>query len=220
MMVRLRPLLTYANVMSTLALFIALGGVSYAAATLPRNSVGATQLKASAVTGAKVKNESLTGADVKDRSLTAADFKGGVPAGPAGAKGDAGPAGSAGPAGAAGAKGDTGPAPAGPEAWHEIGSDGEPVFQSSFHNDGGNEVTGAFYKDAWGIVHLKGLVVGGTTGTIFTLPAGYRPSKNLAEIVVRGAGTAELVVLPNGQVQIMSGSSSVAFDGVTWRADE
>src|SRR4051812_49836230 len=75
-----------------LALFIALGGTSYAAVKLPANSVGSTQLKANAVTGAKV----------KDRSLTAADFGGQLPAGATGAQGQSGPAGPA------GAKGDTG----------------------------------------------------------------------------------------------------------------
>lgn len=79
MLRRIRSRLSYANVVATMALFIALGGVSYAAVKLPANSVGTTQLKSNAVTGAKV----------KDRSLTAADFKGSVqgPAGPAGAQG-------------------------------------------------------------------------------------------------------------------------------------
>lgn len=107
---RMRSRLTYANVVASLALFIALGGVSYAAITLPKNSVGSKQIKASAVTGVKVKNSSLTGADVKNKSLTAADFNGSVqgsagPAGPAGAQGSAG---GQGPAGATGATGATG----------------------------------------------------------------------------------------------------------------
>ena len=37
--------LTYANVVATLALFLALGGVSYAAVAIPNNSVGSAQLK-------------------------------------------------------------------------------------------------------------------------------------------------------------------------------
>ena len=41
---RLRDRLTYANVISSLALFIALGGTSYAL-TLPRNSVGSAQIR-------------------------------------------------------------------------------------------------------------------------------------------------------------------------------
>ena len=50
----LRNKLTYANVMATVAVFIALGGVSYAAIKLPKNSVGAKQLKKGAVTPVKL----------------------------------------------------------------------------------------------------------------------------------------------------------------------
>ena len=67
------------NTIALLALFIALGGTTYAATALPANSVGAKQLKknavinkkikANAVTGAKVKNDSLTGADVNESTL-------------------------------------------------------------------------------------------------------------------------------------------------------
>jgi hypothetical protein len=42
--------LTYANVIATLALFIALGGASYAVTELPAHSVGTRQLKQGAVT--------------------------------------------------------------------------------------------------------------------------------------------------------------------------
>lgn len=41
--------LTYANVVSTIAVFIALGGGAYAAITLPANSVGPAQIRAGAV---------------------------------------------------------------------------------------------------------------------------------------------------------------------------
>ena len=64
-----RPRLTYANVLSTLCLFLVLGGGAWAATKLPKNSVGTPQLKANAVTGAKVKNGSLTGADVQASTL-------------------------------------------------------------------------------------------------------------------------------------------------------
>ena len=43
-MKQLRQRLTFANVVSCIALFVALGGVSYAATQLPKNSVGAKQL--------------------------------------------------------------------------------------------------------------------------------------------------------------------------------
>jgi hypothetical protein len=47
------------NPIAYLALFIALGGTSYAAVALPANSVGARQLRNGAVTNAKVKAHSL-----------------------------------------------------------------------------------------------------------------------------------------------------------------
>lgn len=46
---RLRKRLSFANVVSMIALFVALGGTSYAATTLARNSVGKGQIRANAV---------------------------------------------------------------------------------------------------------------------------------------------------------------------------
>jgi hypothetical protein len=65
-----------------IALVIALGGTGYAAIKLPRNSVGARQLKANAVTSAKVRNGSLTAKDFQSSTL----LRG--PRGPQGPKGD------------------------------------------------------------------------------------------------------------------------------------
>ena len=65
---KLRSRLTYANAMSTIAVFVALGGGAYAV-SVPRNSVGTTQLKANAVTAAKVKNRSLLASDFKRGQL-------------------------------------------------------------------------------------------------------------------------------------------------------
>lgn len=55
MLRKIRSRLTYSNVVASMALFIALGGVSYAAVTLPKNSVGSSQVKKNAITGSKVK---------------------------------------------------------------------------------------------------------------------------------------------------------------------
>lgn len=71
----MRSRLTYANVMATVAVFLALGGVSYAAFKLPKNSVGAKQLKAGAVTGAKIKNGAVTGAKIAKGSITGAGIE-------------------------------------------------------------------------------------------------------------------------------------------------
>ena len=87
----LKDRLTYANVTATIALFVALGGTSYAAITLPRNSVGSAQIRTSAVTSS----------DVRDRSLGVRDLALGARRSLKGAAGVAGPAGPKGEAGAA-----------------------------------------------------------------------------------------------------------------------
>ena len=57
MFARLRTRLTYANVIASVALFMAMSGTGYAL-SLPKASVGAKQLKRGAVTAKKVKNAS------------------------------------------------------------------------------------------------------------------------------------------------------------------
>jgi hypothetical protein len=64
---RLRP--SPAMAVAFIALFVAIGGSSYAVTRLPAGSVGSRQLKKNAVTGAKVKNRSLTASDIKLSSL-------------------------------------------------------------------------------------------------------------------------------------------------------
>lgn len=67
--------LTFANIVSMLALFIALGGISWAAATLPKNSVGTKQLKKNAVNNSDIKKSAVTGSKVKSNTLTGSDIK-------------------------------------------------------------------------------------------------------------------------------------------------
>lgn len=75
---RLRGTLSYANVVSTLCLFLLLGGgMAVAANQLGKNTVGSKQLKKNAVTAAKIKANAVTGAKVKDGSLTGADLQDG-----------------------------------------------------------------------------------------------------------------------------------------------
>lgn len=69
----IRSRLSYANVMATIAVFVALGGGAYAATALPRNSVGTKQIKRSAVTKSKLARNAVLGSKVKDDSLTGAD---------------------------------------------------------------------------------------------------------------------------------------------------
>jgi hypothetical protein len=137
MLGRLRSRLTFANTVSLIALFVALGGTGYAAVKLPRNSVGTTQLKSNAVTSGKVKNGALRRADFRAGDL------------PAGERGPAGTNGTNGTNGAKGDKGDQGLS-GGPVAYARVGADGTlepsttPVAQSKGvdqadiqHNPGG-----------------------------------------------------------------------------------
>ena len=67
-----------AMIVACVALFIAMGGTSYAAATLAANSVGTKQIKKNAVTSAKIKSAAVTAAKVKDGTLTGAKVKDGT----------------------------------------------------------------------------------------------------------------------------------------------
>lgn len=70
-----RPRLTYTNVVATIALFAALGGVSYAATALPNNSVGTSQIQAEAIRTGKIADGAVTasklGEGVRERIAAA-----------------------------------------------------------------------------------------------------------------------------------------------------
>ncbi len=69
-MTAIRRRLSYANVMATVGVFLALGGGAIAALRLPARSVGAKQLRKNAVTGVKVRDHSLTGDDLAQIGLS------------------------------------------------------------------------------------------------------------------------------------------------------
>ena len=103
MLDRLRERMTFANTISMIALFVALGGTGYAAVKLPRNSVGAAQIKTGGVGSSEAKNG----------SLRAVDFRAGeLPAGARGDKGDKGEKGDPGTNGTNGTNGADGTADA------------------------------------------------------------------------------------------------------------
>lgn len=65
-----RPQLNYANVIATIALFVALGGAAVAAG-LPKNSVGPRQLKKGAVTTKALRNKAVTAGKIAPKAVTA-----------------------------------------------------------------------------------------------------------------------------------------------------
>jgi hypothetical protein len=70
MIAAVRKRATYSNVIATMALFIALGGVAVAAG-LPKNSVGPKQLKRGAVTAAKIRKQAVNSAKLAPKSVIA-----------------------------------------------------------------------------------------------------------------------------------------------------
>jgi hypothetical protein len=59
-----------AMIVAVAALVAAIGGTSYAAFSLPKNSVGTKQLKKNAVTNSKIKNRAVTASKINTNGLT------------------------------------------------------------------------------------------------------------------------------------------------------
>ncbi len=234
---QIRKRLTYANVMSSLAVFLVVGGAT-AFAALGKNTVGTKQLKKNAVTTAKIKKGAVTGGKVKKQSLTGTQINlaklGTVP--------------SATNAAHATLADSIPPA----EATHLVGAPGEPSFQAGSSNFGSTELFNlqpvGFYKDHEGIVHLQGLakvgVTGPLAGVIFFLPPGYRPaSKSILifnvfcsgeagscetdeggdeegynEMLIAGSNVSEPGITLDGAV-ISPPGTAVSLDGITFRAE-
>jgi hypothetical protein len=191
---RLRSKLTYANVVSSLCLFLLLGGgAAFAASKLAKNSVGSKQLKKNAVTTVKVKDGAVTEAKVANGAVTTAKIGAGavtaekIPDGSlTGAKVDASTLGTvpsaqaakvAGSASTAGSA-DIAKSLTASEPWHVVGAPGETKFLASWFSIGTSYGPVSFYKDQTGVVHLRGPAASGggpTSEAIFKLPPGFRP---------------------------------------------
>jgi hypothetical protein len=96
-MSRIRGQITYANAIATIALFVALGGTSYAVTQLPRNSVGTQQIRTGAVRSGEIKNGAIRSRDIANRSISLRDVSLGARRS---LRGQSGPAGPQGPPGA------------------------------------------------------------------------------------------------------------------------
>jgi hypothetical protein len=215
---RLRGKLTFANVVSCLALFFALGGFAVAATHLGKNIVGTKQIKNNSITAAKIKDGAITGKKIQTDSLTGiqvnASTLGTVP------------------------RAQVAISIAASENWHEVGRPGVPGFLGEWENGALPQLESvAFYKDQQGVVHLRGLAIsrlGGTQGPIFRLPPGYRPANGkelrfavtcycdfngvpsfTGPLAIFGTGTA----MGGGEGDVVPPGDDVSLDGVTFRAE-
>jgi len=213
---QIRKRLTYANVMSSIAVFLVIGGAT-AFAALGKNTVGSKQLKSNAVTTKKIKKEAVTAKKVKKGTLTGKQINlaklGTVPSATHATSADSIP-------------------PA--EATHLVGGPGEPVFENGSTNAGIIESlrlgSVGFFKDHEGIVHLEGWAKTGKSSTgiasIFTLPPGYRPAAGTimafeqvkeAAVIIGGSNTIASGTDLSGKVVSSEEKEAIPLDGITFR---
>ncbi len=85
-----------------------------------------------------------------------------------------------------------------------VGAPGEPAFGPGWKNAGSGFQVAGFYRDAEGVVHLRGgVALGGSVMTIFTLPVGYRPAATEEfSAVLDTAGSALILVTAAGDVDL------------------
>jgi len=191
------PRPTYSNVVASLALFVALGGTSYAVTTLPRNSVGSAQVRDHSLKVADLSSEATVGLARGRRG----------PLGAMGVDGPAGPQGPKGDTGSAGATGPTGPASS-PEGWKTLDLVGSWVILGS------QWATAQYRREPAGRVSIRGVVTKGggvpvEGDVIAILPVGYRPVMD----EVFGAMTGNYAV--GGRVDITTAGQVVWIAGAT-----
>ena len=77
----IRGRMTFSNVISVVALFVALGGTAVAGATLAKNSVGAKQIKKNAVRASEIKKNAVRAAEVRRNAVGASELRSNAVAG-------------------------------------------------------------------------------------------------------------------------------------------
>ena len=92
-------------------------------------------------------------------------------------------------------------------------------FQHSWVDYGGSFGNAAYMKDAFGVVHLRGMIKSGTLGSsAFTLPAGCRPPAQVLQSTISNGAVGRLDITTAGAVTPTAPSSNawVSLDGVTF----
>jgi len=114
------------------------------------------------------------------------------------------------------------------EDWHGVN------FLNGWRNYGSGWAGAAYRKDALGVVHVRGLITGGTTGwgpngVAFNLPPGYRPAERLMFVSICGEnwGVTRCDVDAAGNVFIgqtetpgSSGNTWLTLTTIIFRADQ
>lgn len=104
--------------------------------------------------------------------------------------------------------------------WRDIADQG---FRHGWSNFGGTFSPAAYFKDANGIVHLRGLIAGGQVGLtseVCLLDETCRPEFRVALGTICNGDFARVDVLPTGELSVMAATSTVfvSLDGLSFRA--
>jgi hypothetical protein len=193
---------SFPTVISLIALFVALGGTSYAVIRLPARSVGNRELKSNAVTSGKIRPQSIARSDLSESARV----------GSRGPRGPAGPPGAAAPADAAKVEG-----------WKAL------VLVGSWAHYGDDWPTPGYRKDGAGHVFLRGLVKRagglGPADTIAVLPSGYTPANRTMSTAAMNTGSGpvtsgRLDIEKDGQLRWSGGPAGdpnfVSLDNVSF----
>lgn len=201
----LRP--SPALVVACIALFVALGGVSYGLAT---GSIDSREIADNTVRSKDIRNNSVYTRDIRNNDVRDIDIRNGTVKGRDLAKstitGDninmakLGQVPDAAALGGVAASQYARPA----EPVRLVGTTGEPAYESGYSAAGGTDLAPGFWKLA-GMVWLQGSA-DGPGGTIFSLPEGYRPAGD--------AHFGTIVVQADGDV---TAPGDVSLDGIAFR---
>lgn len=188
-----------AFVIACIALFVALGGVSYAvvagsidSAAIRNNSIRTQDVRNNDIRTSDIRNSTIRGRDVALNTLTGDDID----------------------------ESKLSFSAARQEPVRFVDTPGAPPFAGNFKNaSGSSNLRAGFWKDSAGVVHLQGRISGNTAGTIFTLPAGYRPPATaIFRVVGRPQADTNIEVGASGAVRLGNGGATSSLDGINFRA--
>lgn len=95
-----------------------------------------------------------------------------------------------------------------------------PTLVNAWVNYGGGYNNAGYYKDVFGIVRLRGLIMNGTIGAAcFVLPTGYWPAARALFSTISNGAIGRVDVLTTGEVVPMSPSVNawVSLEGIAFR---